>query len=292
MDFGKLAGMAKSAYNAYEDSQNKDNNNNNQQQSYGQNDSSNSPYPQQSSGGYGGNSGSGGEAQGYYSGGNSGSSNSPYPQQPQQGSGHYGSGGGQFGVQGGSQFNDFSGNNGRPSGCSGGGGASGLLSFLNDDEVVNKASNQSNEDSGLFSKALSFLKDQADDDDDIDENQAQQAHQQAYGQGNGQNLNSKDMGSAAALQALKGFIGGGNTQQQNQGGDFKAQLISKAMAEAAKLFDQNGGAAGGAQKQDVVNQAGKMMLKLMVKNQVSGAIGGGSEGGMGQLLSLAQGFMK
>ncbi|GAA5868099.1 hypothetical protein JCM8547_003343 [Rhodosporidiobolus lusitaniae] len=264
----------KSAYSAYEQSQEGQQNNQNSQQQQ----QSNSPYPQT-----GGNNPY--EQDNSYS---SSSNQSPYPQSNAQG--HYGSGGGEFGMQGSAALN--SADNNRPSG-----GASSFLSqFLNKDEAVNTASNQSNEDSGLFAQAMSFLQDKGDDDDDIDEQQAQQAHQQAYGQGNSSNLGSKDLGSAAALQALKSFIGGSGgqqQQQQNSGGGFQTQLIGQAMSQAAKLFDQNGGAADGGNKQDVVNMAAKMMMKLLLKNQASGMIGGGtgSGGGMGQLMGLASKFM-
>lgn len=71
------------------------------------------------------------------------------------------------------------------------------------------------------------------------------------------------------------------------------------MAEAAKLFDQNGGAADG-NKQDVVNGASQAMMKLLLKSQVSGLMGAGSGGasassssggGMSQLLGMAKQFM-
>ncbi|GAA5986437.1 hypothetical protein JCM11641_001000 [Rhodosporidiobolus odoratus] len=267
---------AKGAYSAYSQSQN--------QNEARQNDSNNSPYPQSGgNGGYGQQQQGGGEASSYYGGGGN-DSNSPYPSQPQQGSGHYGSGGGDFGVQGGSQFN--SSDNNRPA-------ANGFLSMLNHDDAVNTASNQSNEDKGLFASAMSFLQDKGDDDDDIDEDQAQRAHQQAYSSGDSSNLGAKSLGSAAALQALKSFTSGGASQSSsNSGGGFQTQLIGQAMSEASKLFDQNGGASDGG-KQDVVNMAAKMMMKLMIKNQVSGMMGGGgsSAGGMGQLFSLAQKFM-
>lgn len=68
-----------------------------------------------------------------------------------------------------------------------------------------------------------------------------------------------------------------------------------AMAEAAKLFDQNGG-AGEGNKQDVVNSAGATMMKLLLKSQLSGMMGtgGGAAGGgagLGNMLSMASKFM-
>ena len=79
---------------------------------------------------------------------------------------------------------------------------------------------------------------------------------------------------------MKQFTGGG-------GGGSKTQLISLAMAEATKLFDQAGGAASG-NKQDAVNGAAMTVMKLLVQSKFSGAIGGGNSGGLGGLLSLVR----
>ena len=83
------------------------------------------------------------------------------------------------------------------------------------------------------------------------------------------------------------------------------------MSEAAKLFDQSGGAASG-DKQDAVTSAGQTMMKLLLKNQVrfwfdgeagrrtltlwrrqvSGMMGGGgSSGGLSSLMGMAKQFM-
>lgn len=48
-----------------------------------------------------------------------------------------------------------------------------------------------------------------------------------------------------------------------------SQIIGMAISEAAKMFDQSGGAASG-NKQDAVNSAGQTVMKLLLKNQVSG----------------------
>lgn len=63
-----------------------------------------------------------------------------------------------------------------------------------------------------------------------------------------------------------------------------------AMAEASKLFDKSGGAASGS-KQDAINGAGMMVMKMLVQSKMSGGGGGGSggssqHGGMGDLMSL------
>lgn len=88
------------------------------------------------------------------------------------------------------------------------------------------------------------------------------------------------MGSAAALQVLKGFTGGGG------GGGSQSQLISMAMAEASKLFDSSGGASSG-NKQDAVNGAAMTVMKLMVQSKFGGGtMGGGNSGGLGSLMGL------
>lgn len=90
------------------------------------------------------------------------------------------------------------------------------------------------------------------------------------------------MGSAAALQILKKFTGGGNDTGKSQ-----TDLISLAMAEATKLFDKSGGAASG-NKQDAVNGAAMTIMKMMVQSKFSStsSTGGGGSGGLGSLLSL------
>lgn len=149
----------------------------------------------------------------------------------------------------------------------------------------------------------------AQDNEDLDEDGIADAHQKAYSQQDTSAMPPKSLGAAAAMQALKQFTSSGATpgethQQQSSGGGLQTKLISMAMAEAAKLFDQNGGAGNGGQKQDVVNSAGQAMMKLMIKNQVSGMMGGGassmagssgaagSGGGMSQMFNMAQAFMK
>jgi len=63
-------------------------------------------------------------------------------------------------------------------------------------------------------------------------------------------------------------------------------LISMAMGEASKLFDQHGCSSGG--KQDAVNGAAMTVTKLLVQSKMSGMTGGGNSGG---LASLAGKFM-
>lgn len=56
------------------------------------------------------------------------------------------------------------------------------------------------------------------------------------------------------------------------------------MAEASKLFDSKG--ASGGNKQDAVNGAAEMAMKLLVKSKFSSMVGGGNSGGLGGLASL------
>ena len=149
-------------------------------------------------------------------------------------------------------------------------------------------------DSSLFKSAVSFMKSQAqkkgDDDDDVDEEKAVEAHDRAYNQKQGSSLDAKSMGTAAALQAFKQFSQGGGSNEPKHNEDGKSKLIGMAMAQAAKLFDSSGGASSG-QKQDAVNSAGNMVMKLLMKQklqQMTGGGGGGgtSGGGLGGLASM------
>ncbi|GAA5920332.1 hypothetical protein JCM1841_004538 [Sporobolomyces salmonicolor] len=204
---------------------------------------------------------------------------------PQQGyqayeasqSGHQGSGGGDYGVQGSAALN--SADNNRPS--QGG--------MFDQGQAVQHASNDSGQDSGLFSQAMSFVSNQQHDPNDVDEDQLMQQHTQAYSQGNAGNMSSGSMGAAEALQAFKKFTQGGGSDSSS-GGNFQTQLIGQAMSEAAALFDQNGGSAGG-DKQTAVNSAAATAMKLLMKSQMSGMIGGGNSGGLGSMLSMASKFM-
>lgn len=97
------------------------------------------------------------------------------------------------------------------------------------------------------------------------------------------------MGSAAAMQALKSFTSGNSGNNSNgNGGDMKSMLLAKAMAEAANLFDKSGGASSGS-KQDAVNSAGQMMMKLMLKQKMGalGGSGGANSGGLSGLMGMA-----
>uniref|UniRef100_A0A0W0FAU0 chitinase n=1 Tax=Moniliophthora roreri TaxID=221103 RepID=A0A0W0FAU0_MONRR len=172
---------------------------------------------------------------------------------------------------------------------------------FNDDEVIRNASHHGggSGDSSLFKSALSFLSDRKDDHQrPIDEESVTRAHQQAYQENRTSGMDASSLGSAAAMQVLKQFIGGSGSGSSNShgssGGGSQTQLISMAMAEAAKLFDKSGGSAQG-NKQDAVNGAAMTIMKLLVQSKFSGGAqttGGPDSGGLSGLLSLASKFAK
>ncbi|KAI0652023.1 hypothetical protein C8Q79DRAFT_922607 [Trametes meyenii] len=160
-------------------------------------------------------------------------------------------------------------------------------SQVNDDEVVNTASQQGHDDHSLFSSALNFIKqNKVEHEQPIDEEGVQHAHRKAYEEGSANSLPAGSLGSAAALQVLKQFTSSGSS-----GGSSQSQLISLAMAEASKLFDKSGGASSG-NKQDAVNGAAMTVMKLLVQSKFNGGTtGGGNSGGLSGLMGLASKFM-
>jgi len=112
----------------------------------------------------------------------------------------------------------------------------------------------------------------------INEQEAVQAHQSFFGGGGSSGpASSGSMGSAAAMQALKMFSGGGSGQ--SQGGNSQNAFVGMAMGQAAKLFDSQssqGNVASGASKESAIQQAGEMALKMYMQSQ-----GGGASGLMG-----------
>lgn len=126
----------------------------------------------------------------------------------------------------------------------------------------------------------------------VDEKSAEQAHDQAYNQGNAGGLDANSMGAAAAIQAFKSFASGTGGAGQEQGQQSMiSKLIGMALAEASKLFNKAGGAQGGSE-QDVLNSAGSTVMKLLVQNQVQGALSGqGGSQGAAQLMGLASKFL-
>lgn len=194
--------------------------------------------------------------------------------------GHQGTGGGDYGVQGSADLN--SPDNNRPPQVN-----------IDNSAAVQHAANQSGQDPSLFSEAMGAvqgLQGQGGN-QQIDEQGVQDAHAQAYSQGNASNLGASSMGSAAAMQALRMFTQGSSGGNASSGSGFQSQLVGQAMAEAAKLFDQSGGAADGGSKNDAVASAGQMIMKLMMSGGASGMIGGGSSGGLMSMASMASKFM-
>lgn len=160
----------------------------------------------------------------------------------------------------------------------------------------------SSADSNIFSSVLAALGQnrQSLATQNVDEQDAVNSHQQYFG-GNGNppsQATSESMGSAAAMQALKLFLGNGNQSQQgdNQQGNEQQghnqnqiqgnpqdQFIGMALAEASKLFDQQssqGNVQSGTSKQSVVQHAGEMALKMYLKGQG----GSGASGLLGKFL--------
>jgi len=125
--------------------------------------------------------------------------------------------------------------------------------------------------------------------EEVNEGHAVEAHKRLYGGGGSSSgpANEGDMGSAAAMQALKMFTGGGSGSQSSGGG--QNAFIGMAMGQASKLFEQqsaSGNVAEGASKESAIQKAGEMALKMYMKNQM----GGGSSGSMGGLMSMASKF--
>lgn len=154
--------------------------------------------------------------------------------------------------------------------------------------IVNHAQNHDQSNSGdqqLFGQVASFLQSKAGNvQGDVNENELMNSHQKVN---NGTDpVNSHEIGNAAALGAIRNVLGSGSGNAGS--GDFEQKLIGAAMAQAGKLFDQkqSAGQTGGGSKEDAMNKAGEQVMKLLVKNQVSGMIGGGNSGGLSGLMKL------
>ncbi|KAL1748514.1 hypothetical protein HDZ31DRAFT_79636 [Schizophyllum fasciatum] len=173
---------------------------------------------------------------------------------------------------------------------------------FDDDDVVRKASSQSSGDSSLFSTALSFINsNKGKHEEPIDEEDVTKTHKKVYDDDDTSDVNAKSLGSAAALQVFKQFVGGGSSHgasaSSSGGKSSQSELIAAAMSEASKLFDKKGSSAASGDKQDAVNGAAMTVVKLLVQSKLSGGgssstVGGGNSGGLSQLLSLASQFAK
>jgi len=163
--------------------------------------------------------------------------------------------------------------------------------WFNEEEVVKKASSEGSGDASMFSSALAYVS-SSKHEEPIDEKEATEAHRQIYDERSTSGMSASSMGSAAALEVMKKFTGGGGKHDSKKP-HSKTDLISLAMAEASKLFDKSGGTSHG-NKQDAVNSAGLTIMKLMVQSKLSGGhtTGGKDSGGLGGLMSMAGKFMK
>lgn len=205
-----------------------------------------------------------------------------------------------FGNQGGPQFN-------APHGSGGSSGGFGdILSMFNQGSAVSGAQQELGHQTDPQTQSIlaqGFAQTQAYGSNavqqggavDLNEDGIIDDYERAYSRGEAQKgqMSSESMGTAAAMSAFKKFMGGNDAQkaQSSGGGDMQSKLIGMAMAEAMKLFSSSGGqTTNGGGQQDVVNAAGKQIMKMMLKSQMSGSTGTGG-GAMGGLMSMASKFM-
>ncbi|KAI8644965.1 hypothetical protein BD408DRAFT_412431 [Parasitella parasitica] len=137
----------------------------------------------------------------------------------------------------------------------------------------------------LFKNVASSVMNSGNHEEGLKENEAQEAaraHEQVYSQEN--NVSSRDMGSAAAMQAFKMFSGG-----QSNGGGSSNELVGLAMGEAMKLFNKQGGNASGADKNEMLQSAAMMAMKLFME-QKGGSSGGGASSGITQIMGMLGGM--
>ncbi|KAI0473655.1 hypothetical protein GGR56DRAFT_648437 [Xylariaceae sp. FL0804] len=140
--------------------------------------------------------------------------------------------------------------------------------------------------SSLFSGLLGALgqKKESLSQEDIDEEDAVRQHRRHFEGNDDSEADDHSMGTAAAMQALKMFSGGGSGNSAE--GNSQSAFVGMAMAEASKLFDQKssqGQVSSDSSKESAVMKAGEMALKMYMKSQ-----GGGSASG---LMSMAAKFM-
>ncbi|KAM0342077.1 hypothetical protein ACHAPU_009690 [Fusarium lateritium] len=174
----------------------------------------------------------------------------------------------------------------------GGGGFSSFLGGNVDfdsakDEADHKAGSSGDKD--LFGSILGALGQKQNKlaDEDLDEEDAIKQHKETYNNDNSQQ-DSKSLGTAAAMQALKMYTQG--QSQSSTGSNSQTAFLGLALAEASKLFDNkaaSGKVSDGTSKESVIQQAGEVALKMYFKNQA----GGGGQGGSGGLMGLATKFL-
>jgi hypothetical protein len=197
-----------------------------------------------------------------------------------------------------SSSNSHSSNQVPPSGNKSHGGAYPLFkdedSDDDDDKLAQEASRRagSSGNSDMFASVLGMMggkkksKQAANDDDsDIDEEYAVKKHKKNFKDEDDDEVeDSKSLGTAAAMQALKMFSQGDTGGSKQSQGAFMAM----AMAEAVKLFDNKasqGKVAPSASKESAAQQAAQVALKMYFQSQ------GEKKGGSAGLLQLASKFM-
>ncbi|KAF7784996.1 hypothetical protein Agabi119p4_1161 [Agaricus bisporus var. burnettii] len=165
---------------------------------------------------------------------------------------------------------------------------SGRPQFDQDEIIRNAGTSGSGDYSSLFSSALRFLNENKKAEEPLDEGELTRAHDNIYSKNDSRGITAQLLGSAAALNVIKKFAGesGSSGYGTGHGGNTQSQLISMAMTEAVKLFDQSGGQVLG-NKQDAVNGAAVTVMKLLVQSKFSGSgtIGGKDSGGLDSLRS-------
>ncbi|OAX43042.1 hypothetical protein K503DRAFT_779515 [Rhizopogon vinicolor AM-OR11-026] len=137
-----------------------------------------------------------------------------------------------------------------------------------------------------LSHAQRNVQHQPDIDEDTVEN-LRSAHQQAFSsEGRGPGGMAPDaMGGAAAFKVFSDMMSGGGGGGGGSGGDMQSKLVGLAMQHAGQLFDQSGGGSG-ADKQSAMTSAATYVMKLMMKKEMSGMIGGSSSGGLSGLMGM------
>jgi hypothetical protein len=104
---------------------------------------------------------------------------------------------------------------------------------------------------------------------------AAHAHDKIYNQQQTGEASSRDLGSAAAMQAFKMFSG-------SKSGGGSNEMVGMAMGEAMKLFKSQGGSASGANQSEMLQQAATMGMKLFMTQQA----GKQESGGLGQVMGI------
>ncbi|PKS08250.1 hypothetical protein jhhlp_005193 [Lomentospora prolificans] len=159
----------------------------------------------------------------------------------------------------------------------------GILSSLSSDK--NKVANQDIDEEGEAMRRI-----------ETNEGYAINKHQKYFGENDDHDqADSRGLGSAAAMQALKLFTSGQDGPKTSSSTKSESAFLALAMSEASKLFDQKasqGKVAPDTSKESAIQQAGEMALKMYLKSQVQGGGSSGGSGGAGDLLGMASKFLK